>query len=437
MGKKLTALLATASASGTISAVRNLAANGIDVGVIASHPLAAAAWSRSASHVYSAPPKSANERFLERLLEIGQADPGQILLPTSDETVWLYTANSCVLSQHFCLYQPPPATIHCVLDKKLLAEAAGRSGLAGLPSWFPNGINDVKTLASTLPYPILIKPRTHVHRIRNDKGIVAHSPSEMIEKYQAFIDREVGRTGGPPNSPDADLPILQQFVRVGSEGVVSVTGFVDRTGEYFVTRHATKVFQRSQPVGVGVCFESVPARVELSEAVRKFCRDLGYFGIFEVEFVWFNGSWVVIDFNPRLYNQVGMDIERGMSLPLFACLDAAGETEALRSAVANAQVEDENAKAVYYDRFTLHAILLALTMTRRISRQDRLYWRGWANANSSNAVDAAIDARDPIPEIVHAMSELHLGLKALPRFFRTTPRQMRPVISRAPKKAQS
>src|SRR5260221_2742653 len=53
-------------------------------------------------------------------------------------------------------------------------------------------------------------------------------------------------------------------------------------------------------------------------------RELGYFGLFEVEFLSFDGSWPVIDFNPRLYNQIGLDIGRGMPLPLLTCLDALG-----------------------------------------------------------------------------------------------------------------
>ena len=162
---------------------------------------------------------------------------------------------------------------------------------------------------------------------------------------------------------DANLPILQQFVRVGSEGVHSVTGFIDRTGELFVTRSATKVFQRSQPVGVGVCFESRPPSPALSDAVRRLCRELGYFGIFEVEFLWFDGRWAAIDFNPRLFNQIGMDIRRGMPLPLLACLDAAGETTSLREAVAKAQTEDDE-QTVFCDRFTLRAILFAQTDDR-------------------------------------------------------------------------
>jgi D-aspartate ligase len=414
-------LLASASSGGTIAATRHLAAKGFDVHVVSSHRLEAAAWSHHAARVYLAPPESESQRFLERLLAIGANDPGQILLPTSDETAWLYTLNATELGRCFRLVQPSIAVLANILDKKLFADAAVRAGLAVLPSWDPRNIDDVGQLAPSLPYPILIKPRTHVHRLRNDKGVVVYSAGELINQYRRFVDRERARSADEPLLYDANLPILQQFVRVGSEGVHSVTGFIDRTGELFVSRNATKVFQRSQPVGVGVCFEPRPPSPVLSDAIRRLCRELGYFGIFEVEFLCFDGRWAAIDFNPRLFSQIGMDIRRGMPLPFLACLEAAGEINSLREAVAEAQAE-HGEQTVFCDRFTLRAIILAQTMTARISHEDRVYWRDWINRHAAHAVDFAADEGDPIPELIHVLSEIYLGFKSLPRFLRSTPR---------------
>jgi D-aspartate ligase len=420
-GNRLSVLLASAAAGGTVAAVRHLGSKGIDVRVLSSQRLAAAAWSRHASRCYWAPPESETRRFLERLLAIGKVGPGPILLPTSDETAWLYTVNAAELKRHFCVYQPPIESIRRILDKKLFENAAISAGLAVLPSWDPRTIHDVAALAPTLPYPILIKPRTHVHRLRNDKGVVVHSAAELIQQYRQFVGREQHRADDTALLPCASLPILQQFVSVGGEGVRSVTGFIDQSGELFVTRLSTKVFQRIQPVGVGICFESLPAAPDLSDAIHRLCRELGYFGIFEVEFLWFDGHWAAIDFNPRFFNQMGMDIRRGMPLPLLACLDASGQTVALREEVVKAQAEDEAAKTVFCDRFTLRAILFAQTITSRISRRDRAYWRAWIKSNASHTVDFAADHSDPMPGVLHAVSEICLGLKAVPRFLRSKP----------------
>jgi D-aspartate ligase len=420
LSKRRSVLLASASSGGTIAAARHLAANGFEVGVVSSHRLGAAAWSRHTARSYWGPPESKSQGFLKRLLAIGANDPGQILLPTSDETAWLYTLNAKELGRYFRLVQPSIEVLQKILDKKRFADAAIRAGLAVLPSWDPRSIDEVVVLAPTLPYPVLIKPRTHVHRLRNDKGVVVYSANDLISQYQRFIDRERTRAADDPLLRDANLPILQQFVRVGSEGVHSVTGFIDRTGELFVTRAATKVFQRSQPVGVGVCFESRPPSPALSDAVRRLCRELGYFGIFEVEFLWSDGCWAAIDFNPRLFSQIGMDIRRGMPLPLFACLESAGEIGALREAVSKARAHSDE-QAAFCDRFTLRAILLAQTITGRISPKDRAYWRAWIRQNASHSVDFATDKGDQIPELIHMLSEIYLGLKSLPRFLRSTP----------------
>jgi D-aspartate ligase len=424
--KNISVLLASAAAGGTLATARDLGMRGFDVGVVSSHRFEAAAWSRYATRVYSAPPESKSQAFLERLLAIGVAHPGQILFPTSDETAWLYSTNAAMLERHFCLYQPSIECLRRILDKKLFSDAAVKAGIEVLPNWNPRTLDEVVALAPDLPYPILIKPRTHVHRLRNDKGIVVSSGSELIKEYERFLAREQAWAEVNPLLGEINLPVLQQFVRVGPEGVLSVTGFIDRTGELFVTRVATKVFQRFQPVGVGVCFEPRPADPALANVVRRLCRELDYFGIFEVEFLHFGGSWAAIDFNPRLYNQIGMDIRRGMPLPLLACLDAAGDTARLHEAVANAQAEAR--QTVFCDRFTLRAILLAQVLTGRISSRDRAYWHEWVKRNAANAVDFAADGSDPIPGVVHAFSEVYLGLKSLPRFLRSAPR-----ISRSPR----
>lgn len=420
MTKRLSVLLATAASGGTLAAARDLGARGHDVVILSSHRLGAAAWSRRTTRAYSAPPESESKRFLERLLAIGAAEPGRILLPTSDETAWLYVENAAELESRFRLYQPSIASIRRILDKRLFSDAAASAGLDVLPSWNPQTIDEVAALAPSLPYPILIKPRTHVHRLRNNKGLVVYSAAELIGQYRRFVDRERVGTEINPLLSDPNLPILQQFVQIGIEGVYSLTGFVDRTGELFVTRAGTKVFQRSQPVGVGICFESRTSNPALSDAVRRLCRELGYFGMFEVEFIRFEGRWAAIDFNPRLFNQVGMDIHRGMPLPLFACLDATGDTASLREAVTKAQAEPDE-EMVFYDRFTLNAILLAQTLTARISSEDCAYWRAWMKRHAAHAVDVAADDSDPMPGVIHALSEIYLGLRSFPRFMGSKP----------------
>jgi hypothetical protein len=42
--------------------------------------------------------------------------------------------------------------------------------------------------------------------------------------------------------------------------------------------------------------------------------------------------------------------------------------------------------------------------------------------HAAHAVDVALDASDRLPGVIHALSEIYLGLKSFPRFLRATPR---------------
>jgi predicted ATP-grasp superfamily ATP-dependent carboligase len=267
-------------------------------------------------------------------------------------------------------------------------------------------------------YPILIKPRTQVHRGRKDKGAVAYSSVELIEKYRTFLDREYLTTESP-ELPESMVPLLQHFVDTRVEGVCSVSGYIDETGELFVARRARKILQRSLPAGVGVCFESLGPDEELSDNVRRLCKNLGYFGIFEVEFIRSTAGWAVIDFNPRLFSQTGMDALRGMPLAQMAYLDATGQIAELRLLVEKAQ-EEKNPEAVFFDRFTLWAILTVKTLLRRTAHDERKYWSDWRKQHRSHSVDFAAAAGDAAPGIVHVLSEINSGLRSLRRFFRAT-----------------
>ena len=347
-------------------------------------------------------------------MEIGAERPGQILLASSDETAWLYAEDASTLSSRFVVHQPPVETFRRILDKSQLAVAAAKVGVATPPTWSAPEGQELAELARSLAYPILIKPRTHVQRVENAKGIIVQSDMELMRALDNFLRRERASS-----AKEAARPLLQRLVRSRS-GPISITGFLDRAGDCFVTRRCVKVFQRLSATGVGLCFEAMPPDEELSEAVRRLCGELGYFGLFEAEFLAMDGRWALIDFNPRLFNQVALDIYRDMPLPLLACLDAVGDRRGLREAVDRARAYDQFRPATIQDKFTLRATLLAKAMRGANGRAERDKWKRWMRTHAPHMVDFVADRRDRLPAIVHALSETYLGLRALPRFFRET-----------------
>ncbi len=95
-----------------------------------------------------------------------------------------------------------------------------------------------------------------------------------------------------------------------------------------------------------------------------------------------------------------------------------------------AEHDNDTASAVFYDRFTLRAMLLALYVTSRISHEDLAYWRSWVKRNAAHAIDVAAERGDPMPGVIHSLSEIYLGLRSVGRFLQSTPRVMSAGVRR-------
>jgi D-aspartate ligase len=145
---------------------------------------------------------------------------------------------------------------------------------------------------------------------------------------------------------------------------------------------------------------------------------IGYFGVFEAEFLQLDGTWVAIDFNPRFYHQMGLEISGGLPLPLLVYLAACDEKDALRKEMTRAASAPDIPTLVSCDRFTFWTNLAAMTLTGRAGETEWFRWIRWHKDHHVNAVDIALDARDPLPAFAHAVSEIGLGFKALSRLMR-------------------
>jgi D-aspartate ligase len=188
---------------------------------------------------------------------------------------------------------------------------------------------------------------------------------------------------------------------------------MDRSGTHFVAGAARKILLRTEPAGVGVCFESMPLPPALAEQTARLCRRLGYFGVFEVEFIWDGAVWAAIDFNPRFYNQMALDIARGLPLARLCYYDAIGDADRLATLVEQAQAASAGDRLCVRDGFTMALILLFRSLTGRMSMRDRRRWYQWNRSNRAGMKDLIRTWDDPWVWPVHMVSEVKLGLKKL------------------------
>ena len=399
------ALLTMPTFGGTLAAVRALGARGIPVTVAGSEFLAPARWSRYAQRFVRCPSTRNLDRFLDWLLAFGEREPGHFLYPASDDLAWLFASHAEELKKHFLLFQPPVATLVSLLDKKRLHAACASVGLATMPTWFPTGIEDVERLLPQLQMPLVIKPRTQVHLSTSNKGRLIEDRGDVVRRYREWLKRHLYRPGLEKDFGDVSLPMLQAFDMGAQLGVYSLSGFVHRDGRLLGARAALKVLQRPRRVGVGLCFEDAPVELDLLDRVVALCREVGYFGVFEVEFVLDGDQHRLIDFNPRFYGQMHFESARALPLPVFAYLAAIGDEAALATLSEEAHGHD-TAGSAYCFQFGHQMLLTLRRLAGTSSAAESERWKVWNVRNRERMVDASADAEDWLPGVVHATAEL-------------------------------
>jgi D-aspartate ligase len=413
------ALLTMAGYGGTLAAVRCLGRSGIPVTVASVTPGQPAAWSRWTTRRVGCPPSADPEPFMDWLLRFGEREPGHVLYPTSDDLAYLFARRGAELQSSFLAYQPSLPTLLALLDKKSLLSAATRAGIESPATWFPEDDPALERVAREARFPLLIKPRTQVLWPTLHKGTRVDRPQDLVHAYHAYMRTKRHSPALLAERPDLARPMLQQYHPEAEEHIESLAGFIDASGEIFVARGATKVLQQPRRVGIGVCFEDAPLDPTAAGAVAALCRDAGYFGVFEAEFIRSRDRLLLIDFNPRYYNQMAFEIARGLPLPLLVHAAACGDVAGLRSAALEAQAVQRGGARAYCHRFALAMIVGAQRLSGRMGAGDARRWRTWYGRNHRHAIDAAFDGEDLIPGLLATGRELSRAIRRPRAFFRS------------------
>lgn len=409
-------LLTMADYYGTLAAVRCMGRAGVPVTVGEGKLLAPARWSRYATQRVPCPPVQNTEAFLDWLVDFGRRQPGHVLYPTSDDMAWLFALRADELRPYFKLYAPGEDVIYGLLNKKRLFHLCKEVGIETPVTVFPESEADCEKLAGELKFPLLIKPQTQILFENKIKGAQVETAAELTERYTEFVRKNRYGDVLMKHDPLVKQPMLQAFHAEAAENIYSLAGFIDESGDHFAIRGARKVLQRPRKLGVGLCFEHADVSPELAEKVRSLCKRIGYYGVFEVEFIEAAGKHLLIDFNPRFYGQMNFEIARNLPLPLLVHHAATGNREALARDVAFANAWAPRGLPVYCHRFIFEVLLRAQGMSGKLTPAEVEHWREWYRANEPEATDAVLDGSDVVPALVDAGLLLY-GYARHPRAF--------------------
>jgi predicted ATP-grasp superfamily ATP-dependent carboligase len=398
---------------GTIAATRCLGANGIDVTIADPRFVAAARWSRFARRSVFCPPMQDADRFVGWLLDFGARSPGHVLYPTSDDLAWLCALHRDELSRNFHLYQPPVSVVYTLLNKHRLIEACRGAGIEMPQTWILRDPAELDRIEPELRFPLLVKPQTQILFWPHAKGLVANSRSELRTVYRQLRGSGAYSPALLEFDPGVREPLLQVYYAGATERIYTLSGFVDESGELFSFRASRKILQRPRQLGVGLCFEEAAIKPALAQRILGLCRKIGYYGVFEAEFIEDGERDLLIDFNPRFYGQMAFDVARGMPLPLLVYRAALKRQAALRTAVDLAATRSEPRGWAYCNRLDFELMIYQLRLGGGVSAEEAKRWRNWLTGRE-NVIDAILDSADRGPAFAH-LATLVLGYLRHPR----------------------
>jgi len=302
-----------------LGVVRNLGRHGVLVYcVVERHEQVE--YSKFCRKCYIVPNIEKSGAILRKFLhDVGRRAGGGVLFPTSD----LFSLNLSELKEEveddYHVPLPSYEVVKKLVDKKEFYQSLSEFGVPYPITQFPESLEDARRISKEIGYPVFVKPiRSQEFQLRfKKKGFFANTASELI-RYYAF-------------ATESDCKVMFQQVIPGlaAKNVYGIEGYFDQASE-FKAIFAHIRLRGWPPIFGNTCLrESIPvsdisAQVEVT---RNYLRHLSYHGLMEAE--WKrdprDGSFKLLEINPRQSMQNALPSRCGINLILIAYLDAIDE----------------------------------------------------------------------------------------------------------------
>lgn len=280
-----------------LAAIRSLGRAGVRVLAVDHRRGALGFRSRYAEpHVAPAREGEGYVRFLEALGE-------GVVLPTHDDDLATIARHESRLG--FICPFPGWDVLGRAQDKREQVAAAARAGVdAPRTADEPTG---------ELAFPVLVKP-AHAPEFRRRFGVKAFRCENRAELDAAFERAREFR------------PLVQEWIPGGDETLYTLGSYVSADGRALGIFCGRKLRQTPRSIGTARVAEAVWVE-EVVERGLALLRELELWGISQVEFKRDprDGTFKLIEVNPRLWEWHGLAAACGVDLPLIAYRDVTGD----------------------------------------------------------------------------------------------------------------
>ena len=346
MSRTAPVLVTDAPANASLAVVRSLGRRGVPVGVCTfDGEFNLAAYSRWTTESLTLPsPTRDAEGFIGALTRVLETGKYPIVFPTTERTIQLIAAARESLPSWVRIPMPGPDALATVLDKQRTAELAERVGVPIPKTWCPADGEAAADLASSLPYPIIVKPRqtnflSKGHLVKADYAVVDRA-SRLVPAWRA-LDAAMPR------------PVIQALVRGRGAGMNTLW----QDGKpvvWFCHRRLREIDLRG---GRSTAAVSSSCNPRLQASAHRMLDALGWHGVAMVEFKWDEASdaYWLLEINGRFWGSLPLALVCGVDFPYYLYQVAMGETpEPPLSYPENIVARDAVAELKHFVRVMAH-----------------------------------------------------------------------------------
>ena len=239
-----------------------------------------------------------------QIMQLQMSNKATLLFPTNDEAVEVLANHYEEYNMHFAIGIPNPSIVALFNNKRNAYQYVADCGIPCPACWYPNTIDEVRELATTLEYPVVVKPAVmySFHATFGKKAYRCNDAEELIMVFQRIADA---------NYP-IDTILIQEFLAGGPKYLYSY-GVFAADGESKVALMANRIRQNPMDFGNSTTFALTCDIPQIAEQSKVLLKMVNYFGLGEVEWMYdpVSDTYKFLEINTRAWkwhtisNQLG------------------------------------------------------------------------------------------------------------------------------------
>jgi len=276
-------------------------------------------YSKFKKKFFKSPHPSDNQSYVNFLLELAKREnihkERWVIFPNSDEIVYILSKYKQVLEEFYRVPTPGWDIIQNVHIKKNTYQLAGKNAIPIPATYYPESLDELIELK--LNYPAVIKPsiRDNFYSKVKIKAFRINHKEELIKTY-TYVCSII----------EPSEVLVQELIPGGPNHLYSVCPFF-KNGKIITGIMARRARQHPMDFGHASTFAELVDIPEVKKIAEKFLNLIDYYGFAEVEFMQDtrDGSYKLIEVNPRVWGWHTIAIASGVDLPYLLYQDMIGE----------------------------------------------------------------------------------------------------------------